>query len=192
MKGWWNRMKDLGKEPNPFHAGFLQFVGVAETRKEAEKLYAEPADYFYNRSFHLDPSFSNPPGYTTEDTVRSKLASQVQTAANNVAGSGVPINRDFSKTRFFDEGHVIVGSPDEVAEKLREVAVQLNVGNILLLLHFGNMKRDLVEYNTTLFATKVLPQIKDLFENEWEHQWWPNPMPRPKRVQTRIGLAAAQ
>jgi hypothetical protein len=116
----------------------------------------------------------------------------VQSAANNVAGSGVQINRDFSKTRFFDEGHVIIGSPDEVAEKLREVAVQLNVGNILLLLHFGNMKRDLVEYNTTLFATKVLPQIKDLFEDEWEHKWWPNPLPRAARVQTRMGLAAAQ
>ena len=73
MKGYWQRIKELGYEPNPFRAGFLQFVGVAETRAEAEKLYAGPADYFYNRCFHVDPRFANPPGYTTEKTVRAKL-----------------------------------------------------------------------------------------------------------------------
>ena len=43
MHGFWEEMKRLGKEPNPFSAGFLQFVGVAETREEAFKLYREPA-----------------------------------------------------------------------------------------------------------------------------------------------------
>lgn len=46
------------------------------------------------------------------------------------------------------KSYVIVGSPDEVAEQLREVAVNLNVGQLMLLLQFGNMKKDLVFHNT--------------------------------------------
>ncbi len=52
-------MQRLGKEPNPYRAGFLQFVGVAETREEALKLYREPAEYFYGRCLHLDPRFAH-------------------------------------------------------------------------------------------------------------------------------------
>ena len=51
-----------------------------------------------------------------------------------------------------DKGYVIIGSADEVAEQLREVAVNLNVGHLMLLLQFGNMKKDLCRYNTQMFA----------------------------------------
>ena len=44
------------------------------------------------------------------------------------------------------------------------------------------MDRDTANYNTHLFAQRVMPQIADLFEDEWEHHWWPNPMPRQERT----------
>jgi len=50
-------------------------------------------------------------------------------------------------------------------------------------LQFGNMGGDLTRYNTKLFAERVLPQIKDLFDDEWEDQWWPKPMPSQQRAQ---------
>ena len=46
----------------------------------------------------------------------------------------------------------------------------------MLLMQFGNMSRDLCSYNTDLFARKVAPQLRDLFEDEWENRWWPRPM----------------
>ena len=52
----------------------------------------------------------------------------------------------------------------------------------MLLLHFGNMSKDLTRHNTRLFAEKVLPQIADLFDDEWEDQWWPSPMPSQSRA----------
>ena len=81
-----------------------------------------------------------------------------------------------------DQGYVIIGSPDEVVEQLREVATNLNVGNLMLLLQFGNMSKDLTRYNTKLFAEKVMPQMKDLF-SEWEDRWWPRPMERKLRAE---------
>ncbi len=59
-----------------------------------------------------------------------------------------------------DKGYVIIGSPDEVAEQLKEVAHKLNVGHLMLLLQFGNMSKDLAKYNTGLFAEKVMPQLQ--------------------------------
>ena len=47
-----------------------------------------------------------------------------------------------------ENGYVIVGSPDEVVEQLHEVATNLNVGNLMLLLQFGNMGKELTKYNT--------------------------------------------
>ena len=59
-----------------------------------------------------------------------------------------------------DKGYVIIGSPDEVAAQLKEVANNLNVGHLMLLLQFGNMSKDLAKYNTQLFAEKVMPQLE--------------------------------
>ena len=59
---------------------------------------------------------------------------------------------------------MIIGSPDEVAEQLREVATELNVGQLMLLLQFGNMSRELTLHNTELFAKRVMPQLAGLFD----------------------------
>jgi hypothetical protein len=80
-----------------------------------------------------------------------------------------------------DNGYVIIGSPDEVAEQLREVAVNLNVGNLMMLLQFGNMGKELTRYNTKLFSEKVAPKLAPLF-SEWEHRWWPRPMAAAQRA----------
>ncbi len=74
-----------------------------------------------------------------------------------------------------EKGYVIIGSPDEVAAQLKEVATNLNVGHLMLLLQFGNMEKDLAKYNTQLFSDKVMPQLGDVF-SEWEDRWWPQPM----------------
>ena len=81
-----------------------------------------------------------------------------------------------------EKGYVIVGTPDEVAERLRELALDLNVGQLMMLLQYGNMPKDLVAYNTKLFAEEVMPQVSGLFDDEWENRWWPNPMPTQQRA----------
>src|SRR5215469_12104222 len=177
MKGFWDEMAKLGKDRNPYRAGFLQFVGVAETREQAMALYAEPAEYFYGRCLHIDPRFAAPPGYTTEATQRRSIKGMVAQAAD--------VSRYESKFQslarqmeaIVDKGYVIVGSPDEVVEQLTLVATDLNVGHLMMLLQFGNMSKELAQYNTRLFAEKVMPRLKHVHSG-WEDRWWPQPMPR--------------
>ena len=146
-------------------------------------LYREPAEYFYGRCLHVDPRGVVPPGYMTEATIRARVQSQVQLAARASAGGGPSINqsaKDFEG--IVENGYVLVGDPDEVAEKLRDIAIDLGVGHFMLLLQFGNMSKDLTQYNTRLFAEKVMPQLRDLFEDEWEDHWWVKPLAKSERA----------
>ncbi len=184
MTGFWNEMARLGKDRNPYRAGFLQFVGVAETRAEAYRLYREPAEYFYGRCLHVDARFASPPGYTSEATMRAGVQGQVAQAAQasappRYATKFQQLAREMDA--IVDKGYVIIGSPDEVADQLKKVATDLNVGHLMLLLQFGCMGKDLAGYNTRLFAEKVMPQLTGLF-SEWEDRWWPQPMSRELRA----------
>jgi alkanesulfonate monooxygenase SsuD/methylene tetrahydromethanopterin reductase-like flavin-dependent oxidoreductase (luciferase family) len=185
MDGFWNEMSRLGKDRNPYQAGFLQFVGVGESRQHAFELYAEAAEYFYGRCLHVDARWAVPPGYSSEGSQRAGIESQIRQAADaNVRGKSTG-ERFASVARemdaIVDKGYVIVGSPDDVVEQLREVAVNLNVGHLMLLLQFGNMSKQLAKYNTRLFADKVMPKMKGLF-SEWNDRWWPQPMETGQRA----------
>jgi alkanesulfonate monooxygenase SsuD/methylene tetrahydromethanopterin reductase-like flavin-dependent oxidoreductase (luciferase family) len=186
MDGFWNEMSRLGKDRNPYQAGFLQFVGVGESRQHAFDLYGEAAEYFYGRCLHVDPRWANPPGYTSEGSQRAGIESQVRKAADsNVRGKSTG-ERFASVARemdaIVDKGYVIIGSPDEVAEQLREVATSLNVGHLMLLLQYGNMSKELTRYNTRMFAEHVRPKLKDL-HSEWTDHWWPKPMDASQRAE---------
>ncbi len=164
---------------------------MAETRSEALERYAEAAEYFYGRCLHIDPKFAQPPGYVTEATQRVGLQSQVVKAASYQEKFK---KRPTTMQEIVDDGYVIIGNPDEVVEQLREVAVNMNVGNLMLLLQYGNMSKQLTQYNTRLFAEKVMPKLKPLFA-EWEHKWWPKPMADATRAALpafRPGVQAAE
>lgn len=171
MAGFWKTMKAAGKPCNPNQASFLQIVGIGETRAEALKLYAEPAEYLYRNGLHIDARFVGPPGYETEASIRRKAAPSLDAAAapkGRLAMGGVA--RDWEG--IVEQGYVLVGSADEVADRLREIALELGVGHLLTLLHFGNMSNELACYNTKLFVERVVPQLRDLFD-DWEDPWWP-------------------
>ncbi len=168
MKGYWDTVADLGAEPNPYSAGFLQFIGVAKDDAEAEKLYAPAALYFYNKCLHLYPGFVQPPGYSSMETVRRRIQSQVAGAA--------ALSADLTWKDILDRGYVIAGSPETVIDKLQEVADSLRVGHLMTLLHFGNMSEETVKYNTDLFTKEVMPKLSGLF-SDWEDEYFPQNAP---------------
>lgn len=191
MRGFWNRVEAAGRPRNPYQAGFAQFFGVADSAKEAIELYREPAEYFFNRCLHVYPGFADPPGYKTLQTVRHGAEGMVERAAREASeraeqaakkAARKAAQQSFSAAshmtfeQMVEKGYVIVGSPDQVAEKTVEMATDLNIGHVMSLCHFGNMNRDLAMHNTELMATKVLPQIRHLWDDQWEDHWWPRPL----------------
>ncbi len=179
MDGFWKEMSRLGKDRNPYRAGFAQTVAVAETREQAMEMYTEAAEYFFGRCLHIDQRFVAPPGYTTEATTRVGLQSQVAKAA---AYSDKFKLLPTKMPDLVENGYIVLGSPDDVIQQIEELANNLNVGNLMLLLQFGNMGKDLTKYNTKLFAEQVMPKLRDKF-GEWEHRWWPRPMDTAQRAE---------
>ncbi len=165
MDGFWETADTLGVERNPYRAGFLQFVGVADSDAHAEELYGAHALYFYNRCLHVYRGFAAPPGYTSLETMKRGIIGQVQAAAESSPSS-------LTWADIVDRGYVIAGSADTVADRLREVVTNLNVGHLMVLCQFGSMRREAVYENTERFATDVIPKLRDTF-SEWDDNWWP-------------------
>jgi alkanesulfonate monooxygenase SsuD/methylene tetrahydromethanopterin reductase-like flavin-dependent oxidoreductase (luciferase family) len=186
MDGYWEAVARKGVDDNPYRAGFLQFVAVADSDAEAERLYAEHALYFYNRCLHLYPGFASPPGYTSIATIRAGIEGQIKQAADRYKEI-----EDLTWGQILERGYVVAGSPDTVVDRLSDMESRLRVGHLMLLLHFGNMPKDKVMYNTTRFAQEVAPRLRPMW-NEWEDRWWPRdtlphlaepaPLPQPASV----------
>jgi alkanesulfonate monooxygenase SsuD/methylene tetrahydromethanopterin reductase-like flavin-dependent oxidoreductase (luciferase family) len=194
MDGFWAKMAELGKEPNPYQAGFIQFVGLADTDEEAVELYREPAEYFYHRCLHVYPGFADPPGYKSEGTVRAGVMSQIEAAAKMAEmahRAGQSASKLLTYEQMLQAGYIVVGSPNTVIEKIREVATSLNVGHLMVLLQFGNMGKDLTRMNTELFARHVIPELHGLFDDQWEDRWYPNPLPAEHRTRRDDAFVSA-
>src|SRR5580658_8984934 len=185
MDGYWAEMDRLGKDRNPYRAAFAQTIAVAESPDQALELYTEAAEYFFGRCLHFDPRFAAPPGYSTEATQRSGLSSQVSAAALRT------VARPTEMQDLVDAGYIVIGSPKQVTEQMIELSENLNVGNLMLLMQFGNMSKDLTRYNSKLFAEKVMPELKK-FYSEWEHRWWPKPMDNSLRASIPAYAPAAE
>ena len=179
MKGFWEEVERQGKEANPYRAGFLQFVAVSESDAQAERDYAEHAEYFYNRCLHVWGGFADAPGYRTMRTLRAGLRAQLGRQSADI-GSGTLTWKDF-----VERGYIIAGSPESVRQQLEEVAKALHVGQLMVLLQFGSMPPELVRKNTELFAREVLPHVRSIW-SEYEDRWWIEPLAADERVSPEV------
>ena len=72
---------------------------------------------------------------------------------------------------------VIGGSPETVKERMLDAAKRMRIGNWILLLHVGDMPKDLAKHNIDLFTSKVMPALHGAWDG-YEHRWWPKPVDR--------------
>lgn len=193
INGWWKICEELGGEINPFRCGVVQFIGVAESHKEAMEIYRPAAEYFYNCNMKISPRWASPPGYSSEETKRLQVKSTMQEAAMRSAKQGGLTEKDKEKIAgasksLYDNvlssprltmedivarGYIIIGSPDEVAEQMRTACRTLKLGNYMVLPCYGNMDHQTAMYNTEMYGKYVKPQMDSLWANEYEHKWWP-------------------
>jgi hypothetical protein len=66
----------MGKNDSPYRTTFAQFICVAETEAEAERLYGLHASYLFNRCLHVYPGFVDAPSYRTIKTLQAEFLSQ--------------------------------------------------------------------------------------------------------------------
>ncbi|WP_214366848.1 LLM class flavin-dependent oxidoreductase [Pseudonocardia sp. H11422] len=170
MAGFWNFVDQFGLKQNPYRAGFLQLVVVADSDAEAERDYARHCEYFYRKCMHIPVHYFGPPGHqdyrSLEKGIRSGLTLKI--------GQELEAAQQYSFRELVEKQFVIAGSPATVREQLIEACRTLRVGNLMVLLQIGSMPHELAMRNIDLFADQVLPHLRPLWNDEpWENEWWP-------------------
>ncbi len=186
LDGYWERVAKAGKDESPYRAAFAQVVCVADTDAEAEKLYAKPVDYLYNRCLHVHTPFADPPGYRTVATIKSGALNQYKPLSPDDLG-------EIPWKKLNDDAHVIAGSPETVRQRLEELIKVLRVGHLFLLFQVGNMPDELVRHSSKLFAEKVMPKLRNVWP-EWkdDDRWWCKPLATRRALEREPSQAVAR
>ncbi|MBJ8347077.1 LLM class flavin-dependent oxidoreductase [Antrihabitans sp. YC2-6] len=165
---FWELLDKSGKDANPYRLGFMQTICVADTDAKAEALYAKHAEYFFQKGIGSIPMqrLALPGGIDIRG---------VEAIMRDPGDFGIYNKmRTASFADLVDAGSVICGSPDTVAEQLIAYAREYRIGNLHAMLQFGSMPHDLAKDNIDLFASAVMPRLKQVWDDEGhEHHWWP-------------------
>jgi alkanesulfonate monooxygenase SsuD/methylene tetrahydromethanopterin reductase-like flavin-dependent oxidoreductase (luciferase family) len=139
-----------GYEADPSQLGWLVPIFVADTDAEARRRYEDHFWYFVRR---LLPGINiSPPGYTS-----------VRSVENVLKGAGTFALNLKTWQEVVDGQYAMVGSPDTVAEQLGANIERLGVGNLLGLFQLGTLPAEDTHRNLTLFATEVMPRLRQRF-----------------------------
>ena len=188
LDGYWERVRELGAELNPYRVAFLQLALVSESAAQAKEDYGEAVEFFYQRLLgSTGRYFPEAPGYRTERSIRAGFERSAALPPSPATGGGAQRTEGPGPTweDLIEGGNIIVGDPDQVASQVREAMTELRVGQLLPLLQIGSMRRDAAMKNIELFGTEVIPQLRGMW-SEWEDHWSPQPLetrvaPHPTR-----------
>ena len=181
MQGYWDQVEAHGLDDNPFRAGFAQIVVVADTDAEAEKLYLPHLRNFYSKSLHVPSYIQAPPGFLSKKSIEFSLNQGVQRGqGRKLLGDPATASwKDLTETY----GMVVGGSPETVAQQLEEGVRDLRIGHLMVILQIQSMDNELTQYNMRLFADKVLPRLRGLWEREgYQDHWWPSGATRNRQA----------
>jgi len=97
-----------------------------------------------------------PPGYLSAKSLKNML-----THKRSVSG------QEHTVDTLIEQGIILCGSPDTVRKRLMESHRMLGFQNLLVMLQFATLPRDLTENNIRLFAREVLPALQGLTDKEY-------------------------
>jgi len=141
--------KEEGYEMQPEHVGYLIRVFVADSEEKAQ---AEGHNFFWQKGA-LNKQIREwmaPPGYATVDVAGIRRLRAISKAFDNQA---------YQEAQ--DNYQLILGTPDQVIEKLRYVRDLLGVGHMCLWAQDGYMTHDDTVRCIELMGKEVLPALRD-------------------------------
>jgi alkanesulfonate monooxygenase SsuD/methylene tetrahydromethanopterin reductase-like flavin-dependent oxidoreductase (luciferase family) len=165
---FWEMCEAKGADANPHRVAVVQVCAVAETDERAETEYGPWLERAFRHGLgSIPPHFFLQPGYVPFQGLQGMLRS--------TAGPGIAARLpEVTFKELLDEGCVIVGSPATVRERLEAECREMRVGNLLAMLHMGEMPHELAEKSVRLFAEEVLPHVQGMWERDgYDHRWWP-------------------
>lgn len=143
--------KEVGFTPGPEHFGYLLRVFCADTDEEAQRI-GETFLWTENHRNRGPVEHNDPPGYQSREAVR------IQRQLPGAGGFG----RRMTYQELQDVDNVIVGSPDTVTRKLRNIIERLNPGYLHIYGNEGNMNHADVMRSVELLGKEVIPALHEI------------------------------
>ena len=151
------KANEYGYEASPQQLGWATPIYVAETDEQAKREAKAHIEAFYNKYLRMPFEMLLPPGYLSLSSMQN-VGEKARAAA---AGE--------SKTTIesvMERGMFICGSPDSVAQQLEHHQKQVGYGKLIAMMQFGTLPHELTKRNMELFASKVMPKIRHLGEDD--------------------------
>jgi alkanesulfonate monooxygenase SsuD/methylene tetrahydromethanopterin reductase-like flavin-dependent oxidoreductase (luciferase family) len=175
VNSFWDYTEKNGDNMNPNRMAFTQIICCADSDREAEALYSDAVKYFYRQN-PVAMEFATPPGYLTQASLRQQLARQQVMSAEERKKAD---RGELSFWEYDELGYIIAGTPERVEQRVRALATELRIGQLITCMHVGNLPEEVSAHNSELFGTKVIPKLRDLWSG-FEDRW------TPKITQARI------
>ncbi len=131
-------------------------VYVADTDEQAMAEAKPHLEAMFNVFLSMPTEFLFPPGYTSPASLKKMLQTKGAVFGKSTAEGLV------------EKGIAVVGSPDTVRRRFEQCHKELGLGNLICLMQFGTLPRELTERNLRLFAKEVLPALQALDDRHYQ------------------------
>jgi alkanesulfonate monooxygenase SsuD/methylene tetrahydromethanopterin reductase-like flavin-dependent oxidoreductase (luciferase family) len=136
--------------------GWSTPVYISDTDQKARDEAKPHIEHLFNRLLRLPFEMLFPPGYLSAKSLKN-----MRSHKRSVSGQEHTIDT------LIEQGIIVCGSADTVRKQLMDTHRLLGFQNLLCLMQFATLPRDLTERNIRLFASEVLPALQGLTDKEY-------------------------
>jgi alkanesulfonate monooxygenase SsuD/methylene tetrahydromethanopterin reductase-like flavin-dependent oxidoreductase (luciferase family) len=149
--GYRKAAAELGYVPDPERIALSIPVYVADTDERAHAEARPAIEWLFRKGLKIPGEMASPPGYMSLGSLRGVIA------------AGMRAFSALSYEELLTQGYAVVGSPDTVARRLREMYADLGgFGQLIALFAIGPSTHEQIMRSAELFATEVIPVLRPL------------------------------
>ena len=149
--GYRKAAAELGYVPDPERIALSIPVYVADTDAQAHAEARPAVEWLFHKGLKIPGELASPPGYMSAGSLRGVIA------------AGMRAFSQLSYEELLTQGYAVVGSPDTVARRLREMYDDLGgFGQLIALFAIGTSTHEQIMRSAELFATEVMPVLRAL------------------------------
>ena len=149
--GYRKAAAELGYVPDPERIALSIPVYVADTDAQAHAEARPAVEWLFHKGLKIPGELASPPGYMSAGSLRGVIA------------AGMRAFSQLSYEELLTQGYAVVGSPDTVARRLREMYDDLGgFGQLIALFAIGTSTHEQIMRSAELFATEVMPVLRPL------------------------------
>ena len=149
--GYRKAAAELGYVPDPERIALSIPIYVADTDERAHAEGRPAVEWLFRKGLKIPGELASPPGYMSLGSLRGVIA------------AGMRAFSSLSYEELLAQGYAVVGSPETVARRLREMYDDLGgYGQLIGLFAIGPSTHEQVMRSAELFAGEVIPALRPL------------------------------